>query len=150
MIKVLFNNLTNKAFNRKTLYSMKKLISHTICSEIPDAEGEVSLTVCDNDYIKSLNSEFRNIDAPTDVLSFPTLDFEEVEGYVSYGDIVISVEKAYQQAEEFGHSTEREFCFLCVHSALHLLGYDHVDDEEGRVYMETKQEEILKEFGINR
>ena len=150
MIKVLFSNLTKKAFDRKTLNAMKKLIAFTISSEIPDAEGEVSLTVCDNGYIHELNKEFRNVDSPTDVLSFPTLDFETEEGYVSFGDIVISVERAMQQAEEYGHSPLREFCFLCVHSALHLLGYDHVDDEEGSLYMESRQEEILKEFSINR
>lgn len=150
MIKVLFSNLTGSAFDRKTLNAMKKVIVYAICDEIPDADGEVSLTVCNNDHIKELNNDFRGIDAPTDVLSFPTMDFEIEEGYVSYGDIVISVERAISQAEEFGHSVLREFCFLCVHSALHLLGYDHVDDEEGRLYMENKQEEILKAFGINR
>lgn len=150
MIKVLFNNKTKTAFDRKTLNMMKKLIVYTLNDELPEAEGEVSLTVCDNNHIHELNREFRNVDAPTDVLSFPTLDFEEDEPYVSFGDIVISVERAKEQAAEFGHSEMREFCFLCVHSALHLLGYDHVDDEEGRIYMETKQNEILNEFGITR
>ncbi len=150
MIKVLFNNLTKTAFDRKTLNMMKKVIAYTILTDVPGAEGEVSLTVCDNGYIQSLNSEFRNIDSPTDVLSFPTMDFETEDGYISFGDIVISVEKAHQQAEEFGHSAMREFCFLSVHSALHLLGYDHVESEEERLLMEARQEEILKEFGINR
>lgn len=150
MLKILFSNLTKKAFDRKILNAMKKVIAYTICEEIPDAEGEVSLTICNNDHIQELNNEFRNIASATDVLSFPTLDFETEDGYVSYGDIVISVERALQQAEEFGHSNMREFCFLCVHSALHLLGYDHIDDEEGRIYMESKQDEILDKFGINR
>lgn len=150
MLKILFSNLTKKAFDRKILNAMKKVIVYTICEEIPDAEGEVSLTICNNDHIQELNNEFRSIDAATDVLSFPTFDFETEDGYVSYGDIVISVERALQQAEEFGHSNMREFCFLCVHSALHLLGYDHIDDEEGRIYMESKQDEILDKFGINR
>ncbi|MBQ4647620.1 MAG: rRNA maturation RNase YbeY [Clostridia bacterium] len=150
MIKIWFSNLTGTAFDRKTLNAMKKVIEYTILSELPEAEGEVSLTVCCNEHIQKLNAEYRNIDAPTDVLSFPTLDFETEDGYVSFGDVVISTEKAYAQAEEYGHSPMREFCFLCVHSALHLMGYDHVDDEEGRIYMERRQEEVLLNFGINR
>ncbi len=150
MIKVYFNNKTGAAFDRNTLNLMKKLISHTIVTELADAEGEVSLTVCDKNAIHKLNNEYRGVDSPTDVLSFPTLDFETNEGYVSFGDIVICAERAISQAEEYGHSVQREYCFLCVHSALHLLGYDHVDDEEGRLYMEKRQDEILNEFGITR
>lgn len=150
MLKVWFNNRTGKAFDRKILNAMKRVIIYTLLSELPDAEGEVSLTLCDNECIKALNSEYRGVDAATDVLSFPTLDFESEEGYISFGDIVVSKEKAFSQAEEYGHSALREFCFLCVHSALHLLGYDHVDDEEGRLYMEKRQEEVLANFGINR
>ncbi|MBQ3081772.1 MAG: rRNA maturation RNase YbeY [Clostridia bacterium] len=149
MIKVLLNNKTGKAFDRKTLSVMKKVICYAIEAEHPDIEGEVSLTLCDNEYIRELNSEFRGIDAPTDVLSFPTLDFD-MGGYTIIGDIIISLERATAQAEEYGHSLLRELCFLSVHSALHLLGYDHVDDEEGRIYMEKRQEEVLLHFGIGR
>jgi len=149
MIKVLLNNKTGKAFDRKTLSAMKKVICYAIEAEHPDIEGEVSLTLCDNEYIRELNSEFRGIDAPTDVLSFPTLDFD-MGGYTIIGDIIISLERATAQAEEYGHSLLRELCFLSVHSALHLLGYDHVDDEEGRIYMEKRQEEVLLHFGIGR
>ncbi len=149
MIKVLFNNKTGVAFDRKTLNAMKKVICYTIEAEEPDALGEVSLTLCDNEYIRELNSEFRGIDAPTDVLSFPTLDFD-MPVYSMLGDIIISLERATAQAEEYGHSLLRELCFLSVHSALHLLGYDHVDDEEGRIYMEKRQDEVLNHFGIGR
>ena len=99
MIKVLLNNKTGKAFDRKALCAMKKAICYTIETEHPDIEGEVSLTVCDNEYIRELNSEFRGIDAPTDVLSFPTLDFD-MGGYTIIGDIIISLERATAQAEE--------------------------------------------------
>lgn len=149
MIKVLFCNKTGKAFDRKTLNAMKKVICYTIEAEKPDIDGEVSLTICDNAYIKELNYEYRSIDAPTDVLSFPTLDFD-VGGYNLLGDIIISLERASLQAEEYGHSLLRELCFLSVHSALHLLGYDHIDDEDGRLYMENRQEEVLNQFGIGR
>lgn len=150
MIKVMFSNRTGEAFDRKTLNAMKKLIVFTIQSELEEAEGEVSLTVCNDDYIREVNNEFRSIDSPTDVLSFPTLDFETEDGYVSFGDILISVDRAKAQAEDFGHSLLREYCFLCVHSALHLMGYDHVDNEEGRIYMENRQDIILAEHGITR
>lgn len=150
MIKVLFSNLSGEPLDRKMMSVMKKVIVYTIVSEIEIDEGEVSLTLCDNAYIRELNKLHRNIDRETDVLSFPTLDFEESDGYVAFGDIVVSLEKARSQADEYGHNLLRELCFLCVHSTLHLLGYDHVDNEEGRIYMEQRQEEILNSFGILR
>lgn len=151
MIKVFYGNKSGVSVDRKTINAMKKLIIATIADELGDEqEGEVSLTICTNEMIKTLNAEHRNIDRETDVLSFPTLDFEEDDGYCMFGDVVISIEKAMAQSEEYGHSLLRELCFLCVHSALHLLGYDHVDDEEGRLYMEGKQEEILAAHGILR
>lgn len=104
--------------------------------------AEVSVTFCDNEYIKKLNNEYRNKDSATDVLSFPMFDLEgEVEpplnpdGSLTLGDIVISVERAREQAKEVGNSTIREICFLAVHSTLHLLGYDHErsqDDDEAQ------------------
>ena len=148
MIKILFNNQSGSAMPRGTINLMKKVIRFTVESERPRLEGEVSLTVCLDSRIRRLNAEYRGIDRPTDVLSFPTLDFED--GYAMLGDIVVSCEMAQRQAEEYGHSLERELCFLCVHSALHLLGYDHEDDGEGRLYMERRQEEILAFFGILR
>ncbi len=150
MIKVLYGNSSKIPLERKIINAMKKLIIATINDELGDAEGEVSLTICTNEKIRELNNEHRGIDRETDVLSFPTLDFEESDGYCMFGDVVISIEKAKEQAEEYGHSLLREMCFLCVHSALHLLGYDHVDDEEGRLYMESKQEEILSAHSITR
>ncbi len=151
MIKVFYGNKSGITVDRKTINAMKKLIVATIVDELgEEQEGEVSLTICTNAKIKELKTMHRGIDNETYVLFFPTLDFEEDDGYCMFGDVVISIEKATLQAEEYGHSILRELCFLCVHSALHLLGYDHVDDEEGRLYMEGKQEEILATHGILR
>lgn len=129
-------------------------------------EAEVNVILTDNDAIQEINREHRQIDAPTDVLSFPMVDFEEesnfdhVEDYVEdyfnpetgelmLGDIVISVEKVIEQAGKYGHSQERELAFLVAHSMLHLCGYDHMDDAE-REIMEGKQREILEQEGYHR
>ena len=120
-------------------------------------DGQVNLVLTDNEEIKRVNTEFRNIQAPTDVLSFPMIPLvEEDESYFDLdsdelllGDIMISVPKVFAQAEEYGHSVTREFCFLVAHSMLHLLGYDHMTEDEAKV-MEAKQANALKELGINR
>ena len=129
-------------------------------------ECEVDVTLVDNNAIHEINLAERGIDNPTDVLSFPMLDFEIpgdlnlVEespedyfdpdtGELLLGDIVISVERATEQAKEYGHSLKREIAFLVAHSMLHLFGYDHMDDEERRT-MEEMQEEILKRKGYTR
>lgn len=125
----------------------------------------VNLLLTDNEEIKRVNTEFRNILAPTDVLSFPMIpfetpsDFSVVEEDASYfdldtdelllGDIMISAERAAAQAKEYGHSVKREFCFLVAHSMLHLLGYDHMTPEEAAI-MEEKQSDALDELGITR
>lgn len=129
-------------------------------------EAEVNLTLVDNEQIHRINKEYRQIDRPTDVLSFPLLSYEtagdfsglEEEAYENFnpdtgeillGDIVISVEKVMEQAMSYGHSPKREYAFLILHSVLHLLGYDHMTDEE-RIVMEKKQNEILNELKIYR
>lgn len=129
-------------------------------------EFDVYVTMVDNDTICEINAEQRNIDAPTDVLSFPNIDFdapgdfsliEENEsnyfdmetGLLLMGDIVISVDKVKEQALEYGHSIKREFAFLVAHSMLHLCGYDHMNDEEASV-MEKKQKLALDTLGITR
>lgn len=111
--------------------------------------AEVSVTITDNEHIRELNREYRGIDRETDVLSFPIFDETDDEKAV-LGDIVISLEKAYAQADEYGHSPERETAFLCVHSVLHLLGYDHETSEEDERDMFARQEEILKKLEITR
>ena len=128
-------------------------------------EAEVNLTLTDNEGIHAINKEFREIDRPTDVLSFPMLDYEtpgdfsflEEEdnndfnpdtGEALLGDIIISVDKVIEQAESFGHSIEREYAFLITHSMLHLFGYDHME-QDGDV-MEVTQEKILQGMNITR
>lgn len=115
---------------------------------------EISVTIVDNEMIHQLNKKFRNIDRPTDVLSFPLIDFQNEklpppDKKVFLGDIVISVERAREQAIEYGHSLQREIGFLTAHSMLHLLGYDHMIKEEETI-MFKKQEEILNILGLER
>ena len=114
---------------------------------------EVSVTFTDNEGIRELNAYHRNIDRATDVLSFPLFEKEDLCDATdgdALGDIVISLERAREQANEYGHSYEREVAFLTVHSMLHLLGYDHEISEEDEKEMFFKQEEILKTIGLNR
>lgn len=114
---------------------------------------EVSVTYTDNEGIRELNAAHRNIDSPTDVLSFPLFEREELieaSDGDALGDIVISLEKAREQANEYGHSFEREVAFLTVHSMLHLLGYDHEISEADEKEMFFRQEEILKTMGLLR
>ena len=145
----------------------EKVASHILELEECPYEISVNLVITDNEEIRKVNAEFRLIDAPTDVLSFPmvdypspaSFDFLETEegddcfnpdsGELMLGDIVISVARARAQAEEYGHSLRREFAFLVAHSMLHLLGYDHMTPEEAAV-MEAKQEEVLQRLGITR
>lgn len=129
-------------------------------------EAEVNLTLTDNEGICAINKEFRQIDRPTDVLSFPMLsyeipgdfsfldeedceDFNPDSGEALLGDIVISVDKVFEQAENYGHSVEREYAFLITHSMMHLFGYDHMTEAEASV-MEEKQNRILNELNILR
>lgn len=112
---------------------------------------EVSITLVDDEAIRALNAEHRGIDRPTDVLSFPMFDEDFDDGeYAVLGDVVISLERAYRQAAEYGHSPEREIAFLVVHSILHLLGYDHEAGKAEESEMFQKQEEILQKMGISR
>lgn len=118
-------------------------------------DAEVSVTFVDNGRIRELNTEFREIDRETDVLSFPIGDEEGFEvdpdnDAIILGDIVISLEKAREQAEEYSHSFKRELAFLITHSLFHLLGYDHVDGGEEEKIMFAKQEKVLEKLGITR
>ena len=128
-------------------------------------ESQVELLLTNNDEIQRINNEFRGIDRPTDVLSFPMIEYESPADFSSLeeddsnfdpetgelilGNIVISKEKVIAQAEEYGHSPRREYAFLIAHSVLHLCGYDHMEEEE-RLVMEQKQREILEKLEILR
>ena len=119
-----------------------------------DFDCSISLTYTDNAGIREINRDYRQKDTATDVLSFPMFDTETEEIYAldgtaaELGDIVISLERANEQALEFGHSFEREVAFLCVHSVLHLLGYDHEISDEEDALMRMKQREIMKLLGL--
>ncbi len=128
-------------------------------------ESEISLTITDEEGIRSINKEFRQIDAPTDVLSFPMIDypapgsfdfiendddlFNPESGEVILGDIVLCLPRIYSQAKDYGHSILREYAFLIAHSMLHLFGYDHMTESDATV-MEAKQKEILEILKITR
>ena len=119
-----------------------------------DELAEVSLMFTDDETIHEMNLEYRGIDRPTDVLSFALEEGEEEEIFGGpeenlLGDIIISVETATRQAEEYGHSVEREMAFLALHGMLHLLGYDHMEEEE-RQEMRAQEEAILASLGITR
>lgn len=129
--------------------------TETLISEEIDFDCAISLTYTNNIGIREINREYRNKDSATDVLSFPMFDFQTEEIYaldgmpVELGDIVISLERAKEQSEEFGHSFEREVAFLCVHSTLHLLGYDHERSEEEDKIMREKQRMIMHKLGLD-
>ena len=139
-------------------YTLKMLVRRAVVASLEyegfGADTELSVTFTDNLGIQAINSQFRGIDKPTDVLSFPLTDYESVDFPVadepasSLGDIVISLERADEQAREFGHSFEREVAFLTVHSMLHLLGYDHVNSDEEDAEMRRRQREILENMGL--
>ena len=145
-------------------------IANDVCSAVLDNqdfpyEVEISITLTDEESIKEINSEFRSIDSATDVLSFPLIeypaagDFSLIDdnsdifnpdtGEAMLGDIVISVPRVFAQAEEYGHSEFREYAFLITHSMLHLLGYDHMEEDD-RILMEDRQKEILDKLKITR
>lgn len=137
-----------------------RLLIRRCCHAVLEEEGfadsaEVSVRFVDNETIHELNKEYRNIDRPTDVLSFPLGENGEYDtnlatGAKLLGDIVISVPKAMEQAEEFNHSLEREIGFLTVHSMLHLLGYDHEAGGIEEVRMREKEETVLTKIGLKR
>ena len=141
-------------------YALKMLVRRTVLETL-EYEGmendvEVSVTFVDDKGIKELNNKFRKKDAPTDVLSFPLFDYEgesdePIFDELSHnlGDIVISLERAMAQANEFGHSFEREVAFLVAHSMLHLLGYDHETGEEDEADMRRRQSEIMERLGLS-
>lgn len=132
-------------------------------------EAKVMVTFTDNETIKEINSRYRNIDRETDVLSFPMVEYEKAgdfsileadddiiydcfepdTGELVLGDIVISVERAKEQAKEYGHTLKREIGFLVAHSMFHLFGYDHMEEDE-RIAMEKRQREVLELLGITR
>lgn len=132
------------------LVDVRKVIDIAIKNQKLD-NLEFNIIIVDNDYIHELNKNYRNIDRPTDVITFALEDYEDgikLE-HRMLGDIYISIDKAISQAEEYGHDLRREICFLAVHGFLHLLGYDHMEKEEEEI-MFSLQEEILNEANITK
>ena len=165
---ICFENETDQKLDFDYETILEKVICQAADQEKCPYEFEVNVTFTDNDSIREINREFRELDVPTDVLSFPMVDYpapadfsvlEDEDNAAEYfhpetgelilGDIVISVERAKMQAEEYGHSLKREICFLTAHSMLHLLGYDHMEPEE-EAEMFRRQKEILLQAGFPR
>lgn len=154
--KVLINNRQSKV----KIPSGTRLLVRRCCNAVLKNEefpypAEVSVSFVDNDEIKTLNAEHRNKDNDTDVLSFPIYDSGDYKpnpetGAVTLGDIVMSIEKAVEQANLFGHSLQREIAFLTVHSMLHLLGHHHEEGGIQEVHMREREEHILKQLGLPR
>ena len=155
-LKTYFTNEQNKykvGFSLKGL--IKKAVLATLKYESFNGDSEVSITFTDNEGIRELNREYREKDRASDVLSFPMYDMRNGDmpekGYpAELGDIVLSLERAQEQAEEFGHSFKREVAFLTVHSTLHLLGYDHELSDEDDADMRRRQKEIMEILKIRR
>ena len=149
--------ITNRQKEVKIPTGMRLLVRRCcnaalVCENFP-YDAEISVSFVDNEQIHELNAKYRNIDAPTDVLSFPLgenneYDRNEETGAMTLGDIVISIPKAVEQAERYGHSFQREVGFLTVHSMLHLLGYDHETDKLEALRMREKEEAIMKRIGL--
>ncbi len=155
-IKIYFSNEQDKKNVGFTLRRLiKKAIRATLECESFDYDANVSVTFTDNEGIREKNREFRGIDSPTDVLSFPMYDMKNGDTPDTFapcdlGDIVLSLERAAEQSVEYGHSYERECAFLTVHSVLHLLGYDHVHSEAEELEMREHQRDVMKKIGLER
>lgn len=162
---LLFENETQDPFSFDAQETARQVILEALTYERFPFDAQVSLTLTGLEEIGKLNQEFRQIGSPTDVLSFPMIDysapgdFSELEerkdifdpenGEVLLGDIVICVPKVVEQAALYGHSQRREYAFLIAHSMLHLMGYDHMDEADA-AEMERRQEDILKRLSIVR
>jgi len=140
---------------------LNNVISAALAAEQVDTPCEVNVLVTNDAAIHEINLDMRNVDRPTDVLSFPMFELAPGEkpgeedadpdtGLVPLGDMVLSLERAREQAAEYGHSVEREVSYLAVHSVLHLLGYDHMDEGPMKAQMRGREEDILSALGITR
>ena len=145
--------------NESQVAFLRKAVRTALAAEGVDFPCEVDILVTDDREIHALNRESRQVDKPTDVLSFPSFDLRPGElpgpedadpgtGLVPLGDVMISLEHVAAQAKEYGHSTRRELAYLTVHSVLHLLGYDHVDEGPMKAQMREREEVILARMGV--
>ena len=145
-MNLLITNNTNENIDMNDkLYDVVKAV---LDNEGLPMDYEVSITFVDKDEIHKLNREYRKVDRPTDVLSFPMNEEFLIEGVDSMlGDIVICMDIAKDQAKEYGHSLDREIMYLTCHSMLHLLGYDHIEDDDKKI-MRGKEKEVMKKLGV--
>ncbi len=142
------NNLTDEKIEE--LKYLDEVIKYTLKSENA-IDAELDVIIVDNEYIHKINKEYRGVDRPTDVISFALEDEPDIKlDHRILGDIYISIDKAREQANEYGHSLKRELCFLTVHGVLHLLGYDHMKSKKDEEVMFGKQDKILNDLGIER
>lgn len=165
-MSIIINNEIGQTFNEAYDMLIREVIEASLHQENCPYETEISMTISNNKGIREVNQTFRNQDKPTDVLSFPLVEFEEPgnfdqidqesdeyfdldTGELMLGDIMISMDKVMEQALRFGHSLDREMGFLTAHSMLHLMGYDHMTKEEETI-MRNKQEQILSKVGLER
>ena len=147
--------------SKATCALLRRAIRAALAAEGIGLPCEVDVLLTDDRGIQAVNKEMRRLDKPTDVLSFPALELSEGDkptahdadpgsGLVPLGDMVISVERAAAQAREYGHSKGRELAYLAVHSTLHLLGYDHLDEGPQKARMRKREEDIMKDLGLSR
>ncbi|MBQ4583068.1 MAG: rRNA maturation RNase YbeY [Oscillospiraceae bacterium] len=147
--------------NPKLAAMLRRTVKAALSAEGVACDCEVNILLTDDEGIREVNRDMRDIDRATDVLSFPMFDLVPGEhpdetdadpdtGLVPLGDMCISVERAQAQAQEYGHSFDREICYLCVHSVLHLLGYDHLDEGEMKRQMRSREEEIMSTLKLER
>ena len=153
---LLCDNRTDITVDEDIMHNAERAAYMTLVYDEFDTECEVSLSFVTDEEIREINRNFRGIDKATDVLSFPQIDYDNDDevmtnekGEIVLGDIIISLDTAKRQAEEYGHSLNREICFLTVHSMLHLLGYDHMTEEDEKE-MFDKQTAVLDMAGIKR
>jgi probable rRNA maturation factor len=149
-------NDETQSLSSENLKLIEKMLHHAAEAQGIEAGSELSVTFVNNNEIQQINREYRGKDVPTDVISFAMEELGEGEIVINVegaprilGDIIISVERAKEQAADYGHSEERELGFLAIHGFLHLLGYDHMEDEDEKE-MTEKQEAILQSFGLRR
>jgi len=148
MVEVLFDNRQNyMEIKEENLKAIESAISTTIDVEQAKGNFEVSVSFVTNEEIKELNRKYRGVDSDTDVLSFPMDDEEDPEGLIMLGDVILSTQKIIEQADFFGHSLEREMIYLTVHSMLHLLGYDHMTEDE-KEEMREREKEVMKSLHL--
>ncbi len=147
-MEIYIDNRQDKVKLDDSIYELlEKTIKEVLILEEESLECEVSISFVDNQEIRELNRIYRGVDKETDVLSFPLGDSIFTGGPRPLGDIIISLEKAIEQSKEYGHSLEREISYLTAHSMLHLLGYDHEEEEE-KLVMRHKEKEVMRRLGI--